>query len=349
MKQEILRGGHAGIGGEHHGLPCPALCADHEHRGRSRPTPARKPQTARAHSSPAEPATDSRRASRACGRCSAVCGPLGHRPGPVDGLYGPLTEAAVERLQRDSGLVGRRNRRTADPSRAERRERRRSPRARATDSPEARRRCVTSSDGCVPSASGRDRLTAGTAPVRRLRSSASSARPDNPPAACCRLRRRWPSRAPTATSRPIVQATRAAATSPASEAGVRRAGRRPPARMTGPVELTAAGRPEDPTRAGHDLAAAGDRAEGTDGAESTSPRAVGGAGARPGGNWRPACGLAHGKRVAGRSQAAWRAARYGPGPMPNGGRTRRSRPLGQRSRRARSRAAGATASLRSAM
>jgi peptidoglycan hydrolase-like protein with peptidoglycan-binding domain len=28
----------------------------------------------------------------------------GHRPGPVDGLYGPLTEAAVERLQRDSGL-----------------------------------------------------------------------------------------------------------------------------------------------------------------------------------------------------------------------------------------------------
>jgi peptidoglycan hydrolase-like protein with peptidoglycan-binding domain len=29
---------------------------------------------------------------------------LGHRPGTVDGLYGPLTEAAVERLQRDSGL-----------------------------------------------------------------------------------------------------------------------------------------------------------------------------------------------------------------------------------------------------
>jgi peptidoglycan hydrolase-like protein with peptidoglycan-binding domain/DNA invertase Pin-like site-specific DNA recombinase len=29
---------------------------------------------------------------------------LGHRPGPVDGLYGPLTEAAVERLQHDSGL-----------------------------------------------------------------------------------------------------------------------------------------------------------------------------------------------------------------------------------------------------
>ena len=28
----------------------------------------------------------------------------GHRPGPVDGLYGPLTEAAVERLQRASGL-----------------------------------------------------------------------------------------------------------------------------------------------------------------------------------------------------------------------------------------------------
>src|SRR5688572_30324896 len=29
---------------------------------------------------------------------------LGYPPGPVDGLYGPLTEAAVERLQRDSGL-----------------------------------------------------------------------------------------------------------------------------------------------------------------------------------------------------------------------------------------------------
>jgi peptidoglycan hydrolase-like protein with peptidoglycan-binding domain/DNA invertase Pin-like site-specific DNA recombinase len=29
---------------------------------------------------------------------------LGQRPGPVDGLYGPRTEAAVERLQRDSGL-----------------------------------------------------------------------------------------------------------------------------------------------------------------------------------------------------------------------------------------------------
>ncbi len=29
---------------------------------------------------------------------------LGHQPGPVDGLYGRLTEAAVERMQRDSGL-----------------------------------------------------------------------------------------------------------------------------------------------------------------------------------------------------------------------------------------------------
>jgi peptidoglycan hydrolase-like protein with peptidoglycan-binding domain len=29
---------------------------------------------------------------------------LGQRPGPVDGHFGPLTEAAVERLQRDSGL-----------------------------------------------------------------------------------------------------------------------------------------------------------------------------------------------------------------------------------------------------
>jgi peptidoglycan hydrolase-like protein with peptidoglycan-binding domain len=41
---------------------------------------------------------------------------LGHQPGPVDGLYGPLTEAAVERLQREGGLsvdgiVGPRTRR----------------------------------------------------------------------------------------------------------------------------------------------------------------------------------------------------------------------------------------------
>ena len=43
----------------------------------------------------------------------------GQRPGPVDGLYGPLTEAAVERLQRDRGLAvdGIAD---ADPSRAER-------------------------------------------------------------------------------------------------------------------------------------------------------------------------------------------------------------------------------------
>jgi peptidoglycan hydrolase-like protein with peptidoglycan-binding domain len=30
---------------------------------------------------------------------------LGQRPGPIDGVYGPRTEAAVERLQRDSGLT----------------------------------------------------------------------------------------------------------------------------------------------------------------------------------------------------------------------------------------------------
>jgi peptidoglycan hydrolase-like protein with peptidoglycan-binding domain/DNA invertase Pin-like site-specific DNA recombinase len=30
---------------------------------------------------------------------------LGHRPGRVDGLYGPRTEAAVERLQRDGGIT----------------------------------------------------------------------------------------------------------------------------------------------------------------------------------------------------------------------------------------------------
>ena len=44
---------------------------------------------------------------------------LGHQPGPVDGLYGPLTKAAVERLQHDSGLpvdgiVGPQTRRVLD-------------------------------------------------------------------------------------------------------------------------------------------------------------------------------------------------------------------------------------------
>src|SRR5687768_3856680 len=29
---------------------------------------------------------------------------LGHGPGPIDGLYGPLTEAAVERYQQSKGL-----------------------------------------------------------------------------------------------------------------------------------------------------------------------------------------------------------------------------------------------------
>jgi peptidoglycan hydrolase-like protein with peptidoglycan-binding domain len=30
---------------------------------------------------------------------------LGHKPGPVDGLYGPLTEAAVQRFQSTAGLA----------------------------------------------------------------------------------------------------------------------------------------------------------------------------------------------------------------------------------------------------
>ena len=49
----ILRGGHAGSGGEHHALPCPALRADHERRGRSqrlRPGSGSRERTARPRS-----------------------------------------------------------------------------------------------------------------------------------------------------------------------------------------------------------------------------------------------------------------------------------------------------------
>ncbi|HKP20430.1 MAG TPA: peptidoglycan-binding domain-containing protein [Thermoleophilaceae bacterium] len=49
---------------------------------------------------------------------------LGHEPGPIDGLYGPLTQGAVERFQQRHGLavdgiVGRQTRRTLLPRRFE--------------------------------------------------------------------------------------------------------------------------------------------------------------------------------------------------------------------------------------
>ena len=166
---------------------------------------------------------------------------------------------------------------------------------------------MTSSDGCVPSASARDRLTAGTAPVRGPRLSASRTRPGNPPAAWCRLRRRWPSRAPMVTSRPIVQPTRVRPAGPAASGPDERAGRADGSRPAG-------GSDQGGTR----TLAARDRAEERDGAESTSPLFWGLLALALG----AICGLLAGWLLGRRRKPEPSGVTSGPvepGPMPNGG------------------------------
>ena len=162
---------------------------------------------------------------------------LGQRPGPVDGLYGPRTEAAVERLQRDSGLsvdgvVGPRTRpllnAEAPPL---------APGA-GYGQPGGSSRVRAVQRRLSAGARGRARLTGSTAPARGQPSSASSARRENPSAACCRPRPWWLSRVPTATSR-AVQTTPARTTSVATATGLRRAG------PTFPPPVEAGNRPRE--------------------------------------------------------------------------------------------------------
>ena len=122
---------------------------------------------------------------------------VGQRPGPVDGRYGPRTQAAIERFQRTAGQ-----------------------------------------------------------PVSGVLSPATVA-----------ALARADSNQPARRAKRHGQRQRA----PRSEAGVRRSGPSLPARMTGGLGLTAAGRREDRTRAGPlPGMAPDDRSKGTD-AESTSP------------------------------------------------------------------------------
>ena len=238
---------------------------------------APKPQTARAHSSLAGPASGSREARRGCGRCSASCGLRGHRPGPVDGLYGPLTEAAVERAQRDSGvsvdgIVGPQTRRVLNAEApplapgAGYGQPGGSPQVRDV---QRRLRALGHRPGPVDGRSGprtqaaieRFQRTAGEHPSGELSlaTAAALARtdPDQP------IRRASDQRG---GNKPSQQAQRPA--SPAADSGANdRASR----------------------------AAAGDsRIEEKDGSDLTASAAAGGTGARGGGRWRPDRVLAHG-------------------------------------------------------
>ena len=242
---------------------------------------------------------------------------LGHRPGPVDGLYGPLTEAAVERFQRDSGLsvdgiVGPQTRRVLNAEApplapgAGFGQPGGSPRVRDV---QRRLRALGQRPGPVDGQYGprteaaieRFQRTAGQ-PASGVLSPATAvalARTDSDaPAHRASETRRG--------SEPGQRARRATSRAPAS--GADRLGR---ADGSGPV----GGSDQSETR----TPAAGDRAEGTNGAESTSPVLLVVLALALGAICGLLAGWLMGRRRTPEPSGVARGP-VGPGPMPNGGR-----------------------------
>ena len=197
---------------------------------------------------------------------------LGQRPGPVDGLYGPLTESAVEDVQRESGL-------SVD----------------GVVGPQTRRVLNTETPPLVPGAGyGRP---GGSPQVRAVQRSLRSAgqRPGpvdglygprteaavarfqrtagQPRAECCRRPRPGRLQTPAATGRPRVRDAPPAIGRLASEdSGLRAGPRLPGTTPASPVTRTAASRANGRIRAGDGTREAADgRVERTVGAEPSSP------------------------------------------------------------------------------